>query len=64
MHHCSTQILPSIISDESPKRSLGSDQPGIAEILDEDLVDEGVLRQCLNHAGPLITKHLQILWDI
>lgn len=33
-----------------------SDEPGVAQVLDEDPVDEGVLGQGLNHHHPLITQ--------
>lgn len=41
-----------------------SDESGVAEVLDEDPVDEGVLRQGLNHHHPLITQLQQDSFDI
>lgn len=45
-------------------RFLRSDEPGVAKVLDEDLVDEAVLRQSLNHHHPLATQIRQNLWDV
>lgn len=39
-------------------------EPGVAEVLDENLVDEGVLSQGLNHQHSLSTQLQQVLWDI
>lgn len=40
-----------------------SDEPGIAEVLNQDFVDKRVLRQRLNHHHPLLTQHPQDFWD-
>lgn len=43
---------------------LCSDQPGVAEVLHEDLVDEAVLGQSLNHYHPLTAQINQDFWDV
>lgn len=52
--------------EQSPpwNRRLHSDQPGVAEVLDEDLVDEVVLRQRLDHHHPLGPQLPQDVWDV
>lgn len=56
---------------ESPLRNfivkpsdLSSDEPGVAEILDQDLVDEVVLSEGLNHHHPLSAQLQQDFWDV
>lgn len=43
---------------------MGSDEPGVAEELDEDMVDEDVLGDGLDHHHPLLTEHAQNRRDI
>lgn len=44
--------------------SAGSDEPGVAEVLDEDFVDEGVLSQSLNQHHSLCSQLQQDFGDI
>lgn len=39
------------------------DEPGVAEVLDENFVDERVLRQRLNHQHPLVAQQPEDFWD-
>lgn len=43
---------------------LSSYESGVAQILDEDLVDEAVLSKGLNHHHPLSTQLPQDMWDM
>ena len=45
-------------------QSLGSDEPGLCEILDEDSVDKLVLRHRLHHQHPLLPQVGQNLRDV
>ena len=40
------------------------DEPGVAQELDEHLVDEDVLRDGLHHHHPLLTEHAQNRRDV
>lgn len=42
----------------------GSYEPGVAQIVDEDLVDEAVLREGLDHHHPLSTELQQDVRDV
>lgn len=42
----------------------GSYEPGVAEVLDEDLVDKVVLSEGLHHHHSLSTQLHQDFWDI
>lgn len=47
-----------------PESPAGSYQPGVAQVLDENLVDEIVLRKRLDHHHPLCAQLVQDVGDV